>query len=103
MCPTISVVIPLYNRFERLKYAVNSVLAQTLPVSEVILVDDGSTDQTPELLPRHIAENSAWRERVRYFRQENQGPNVARNVGLANAKAEWLAFNDDDDLWLPQK
>ena len=100
---TISVVIPLYNRFDRLKYSVESVLAQTLPVSEVILVDDGSTDDTPKLLPRYIAENPAWRNRVRYFRQENQGPNVARNTGIAHANGEWLAFNDDDDLWLPQK
>jgi glycosyltransferase involved in cell wall biosynthesis len=103
MRPTISVVIALYNRFDRLKYSVESVLAQTLPVSEVILVDDGSTDDTPNLLPRYIAENAAWRERVLYVRQENQGPNVARNNGIAHAKGEWLAFNDDDDLWLPQK
>jgi glycosyltransferase involved in cell wall biosynthesis len=103
MHPTISVVIPLYNRFDRLKYAVESVLAQTLPVSEVILVDDGSTDDTPELLPRYIAENARWRERVIYVRQENQGPSVARKNGIAHAKGEWLAFNDDDDLWLPRK
>lgn len=103
MHPTISVVIPVYNRFDRLKYAVESVLYQTLPVSEVILVDDGSIDETPEVLPRYIAENAAWRERVRYFHQENQGPNVARNAGIAQAKGEWLAFNDNDDLWLPQK
>jgi glycosyltransferase involved in cell wall biosynthesis len=103
MSPTISVVIALYNRFDRLKYSVESVLAQTLPVCEVILVDDGSTDDTPKLLPRYISENAAWRERVLYLRQENQGPSVARNTGIAQAKGEWLAFNDDDDLWLPQK
>jgi glycosyltransferase involved in cell wall biosynthesis len=103
MRPTISVIIPVYNRFDLLKYAVESVLAQTLPVSEVVLVDDGSIDDTPQLLPRYIAENAAWRDRVRYFRQENQGPNVARNKGIVEAKGEWLAFNDNDDLWLPQK
>ena len=74
-----------------------------MPVSEVILVDDGSFDGTSELLPAYIAENPAWRERVRYFRQQNQGPNVARNTGINHAKGEWLAFNDNDDLWLPQK
>ncbi len=101
--PTVSVVIPVYNRFELLKYSVESVLAQTVPVSEVILVDDGSFDGTSELLPHFIAEKPAWRERVRYFHQENQGPGAARNLGLAQATGEWLAFNDNDDLWLPQK
>ncbi|MGD0046010.1 MAG: glycosyltransferase family A protein [Bryobacteraceae bacterium] len=103
MPPTVSVVMPVYNRFDRLKYAVESVLTQSLPVSEVILVDDGSLDGTSELLPQYIEENPAWRARVRYFHQENQGPNVARNTGIAYAKGEWLAFNDNDDLWLPQK
>ena len=103
MNPSVSVVIPVYNRFDRLRYSVESVLSQTLTVSEVILVDDGSFDGTSELLPAYIAENPAWRERVRYFHQQNQGPNVARNTGIEHAKGEWLAFNDNDDLWLPQK
>jgi len=103
MSPTISVVIPVYNRFELTKHAVESVLAQTLRVSEVILVDDGSIDGTSELLPRYIEENTAWRERVRYFHQENQGVSSARNSGIEQAKGEWLAFHDNDDLWLPQK
>jgi len=103
MPPSISVVIPVYNRFDCLKQSVESVLAQTLPVSEVILVDDGSIDATSELLPRYIAENPRWRDRVSYVHQENQGPNVARNTGIAHAKGEWIAFNDNDDLWLPQK
>jgi hypothetical protein len=103
MSPTISVVIPVYNRFELTKHAVESVLAQTLPVSEVILVDDGSFDGTSELLPAYIAGNPVWRERVLYFHQENQGASAARNLGIAQAKGEWLAFHDNDDLWLPQK
>jgi len=103
MNPTISVVIPVYNRFELLKRAVESVLAQTLPVSEVILVDDGSTDGTSDLLPRYVAENPAWRGRVRYFYQKNQGPSVASNNGVARVKGEWLALLANDDLWLPQK
>jgi len=101
--PSVSVVIPVYNRFELLKYSVGSVLAQTVPVAEVILVDDGSFDGTSELLLEYIAENPAWRERVRYFHQENQGAGAARNFGVTQAKGEWLAFNDNDDLWLPQK
>jgi glycosyltransferase involved in cell wall biosynthesis len=103
MKPSISVVIPVYNRFDLLKHSVESVLSQTLPVSEVILVDDGSFDGTSHLLPAYIDENSTWRERVRYFRQENQGPNVARNLGIELARGEWLAFNDNDDIWLPHK
>jgi len=103
MNPSVSVVIPVYNRFELLRYSVESVLRQTVPVSEVILVDDGSFDGTSELLPAYITENPTWRERVRYFHQQNQGPNVARNLGIEKAKGEWLAFNDNDDLWLPQK
>lgn len=101
--PTVSVIIPLYNRFNLLKNVVESVLAQSLPVSEVILIDDGSTDETPESFPRYIAENPRWRERVLYFRQENQGQSAANNNGIARAKGEWLAFNANDDLWLPQK
>jgi glycosyltransferase involved in cell wall biosynthesis len=103
MDPTISVVIPVYNRFNLLMNVVESVLAQTLPVSEIILVDDGSTDDTPERLPRYIADNARWRQKVVYFRQENQGQSAANNNGIAKAKGEWLAFNANDDLWLPQK
>ncbi len=103
MSPTISVIVTVYNRFELTKRAVESVLAQTVPVSEVILVDDGSFDGTSELLQQHIAENPAWHERVHYLHQENQGPGAARNHGIAQASCEWLAFLDNDDLWLPQK
>lgn len=103
MNPTISVVVTVYNRFELTKRAVESVLTQTLPASEIILIDDGSFDGTSELLTRYISENSTWRERVRYTHQENQGPGVARNKGILLAKSEWLAFIDNDDLWLPQK
>jgi glycosyltransferase involved in cell wall biosynthesis len=103
MNPSVSVVIPVYNRFELTKRSVESVMAQSVPVSEVILVDDGSIDGTSELLPRYIADNPAWRERVLYFHQESQGVSAARNLGIAQAKGEWLAFNDNDDLWLPQK
>ena len=103
MSPTISVIVTVYNRFELTKRAVESVLAQSLPVSEVLLMDDGSFDGTSELLSQYLAHNPAWRERVRYLHQENQGPGAARNNGIAEATGEWLAFIDNDDLWLPQK
>ena len=103
MSPTISVIVTVYNRFELTKRAVESVLAQTLPVSEVLLMDDGSFDGTSELLPEYLEGNPAWRERVHYSHQKNQGPGAARNNGIAKATGEWLAFIDNDDLWLPQK
>jgi glycosyltransferase involved in cell wall biosynthesis len=103
MNPSISVIVTVYNRFELTKRAVESVLGQTLPVSEVILLDDGSFDGTSELLQRHLAENARWHEVVRYVHQENQGPGAARDRGIAEAKGVWLAFIDNDDLWLPQK
>jgi glycosyltransferase involved in cell wall biosynthesis len=100
---SVSVIIPVHNRFELTRRCVESVLAQTVTVPEVILVDDGSSDGTSELLPRQIADNPAWRERVLYFYQRSQGVSAARNLGILRAKSEWLAFNDNDDLWLPQK
>jgi glycosyltransferase involved in cell wall biosynthesis len=103
MSPTVSVIVTVYNRFELTKRAVESVLAQTQPVSEIVLIDDGSFDGTSELLPQYLAQNPAWRERVRYVNQKNQGPGAARNNGIAQVTGEWLAFIDNDDLWLPQK
>jgi glycosyltransferase involved in cell wall biosynthesis len=103
MIPSVSVIMPVYGRFNLLKHAVESILAQTYPVSEIILIDDGSIDETPQVLPRYIAETPAWRERVRYFYQENQGLSVALNNGIARAKGEWLGFDASDDLWLPWK
>jgi glycosyltransferase involved in cell wall biosynthesis len=103
MKPSISVVIPVYNRFDLLTAVVDSILAQTLPVLEVILVDDGSIDNTPELLPRHVQETPSWRDRVQYIYQENQGQSAALNTGIARARGEWLAISSNDDLWLPQK
>lgn len=95
---SISVIIPTYNREGFIADAVRSVLAQTRPVSEVIVVDDGSTDGTKALFEAQFA-----RPEVRYVRQENAGPGAARNLGMSLAKGEWLAFLDSDDLWRPRK
>src|SRR5208283_4035089 len=103
MAPSVSVVIPAYNRFGFLKLAVESVLRQTVPVSEVIIIDDGSTDETPVMVPKLIAEDPAWRERVRYYSQANQGQCAAVNNGLEKATGEWVGLNAHDDLWLPWK
>lgn len=103
MTPTISVVIPLYNRPELIKNVVDSVLAQTLPADEVLLINDGSIDDVEGEVRKNIAESALWHKRVRLISQENQGQSAALNNGIAHAKGDWIAFNANDDLWLPQK
>jgi glycosyltransferase involved in cell wall biosynthesis len=93
--PTVSVVIPLYNKGKYIERALSSVLAQThLPI-EIIVVDDGSTDLGPE---RVIAFNNPI---ITLVKQDNRGPGAARNRGLAIAKGKYVAFLDADDEWLP--
>lgn len=99
--PTVSVVIPTWNRRRELAAAIESVLAQTLPVDEMIIVDDGSTDDTWDSLkamPQRIG-----RIGVRVVRQQNAGVSAARNAGIRLASGEFLAFLDDDDVWRPGK
>ena len=103
MGPGVSVVIPTYNREGLVINAIESILAQTSPADEIIVVDDGSTDDTPLMLERARKANPRLRQVLRYFRQENQGQSVARNKGLQEAKGEWVAFLDSDDVWLPEK
>jgi hypothetical protein len=100
---SVSVIIPSYNRSDVLRYSVESVLNQTHPVMEVIIVDDGSTDDTSDQVERQREQNPLWHDRVRYIHQSNQGQSVANNTGIANAKGDWLGFNANDDLWLPTK
>jgi glycosyltransferase involved in cell wall biosynthesis len=92
----ISVIIPSWNRAERLAAALDSVYAQSVPPLEIIVVDDGSTDHTRELLARHYPE-------VHYIFQQNQGVSQARNTGITAASGEWLALLDSDDRWEPCK
>ncbi len=94
-----SVVIPAYNRANTIERAINSVLHQTYQDFEVIVVDDGSKDNTAEIV-RDLASKD---HRIRYIHQENQGAQVARNRGIMEAQYEWIAFLDSDDEWLPKK
>jgi GT2 family glycosyltransferase len=87
-------VIPAFNRADYIGQAIESVSAQSLGVSELIVVDDGSTDQTAA-----IAESLG----ATVLRQENQGVSAARNVGIRSASSPWIAFLDSDDLWEPHK
>ena len=92
----VSVVIPTYERIATLSRAVDSVMAQTFSGFELIVVDDGSTDATDEMILRDYPT-------VRLHRQENTGVSSARNAGVALASGEWIAFLDSDDAWLPEK
>jgi glycosyltransferase involved in cell wall biosynthesis len=94
--PLISVVIPTYNSASFLPQSVESVLQQTYDNFEVIIVDDGSTDDTETvLLP--------YKEKIRYIKKANSGPSGARNLGIAEARGEFIAFQDADDIWVPEK
>ncbi|HMN78583.1 MAG TPA: glycosyltransferase family 2 protein [Burkholderiaceae bacterium] len=95
--PLVSVVIPTYNRSKLVRAAIDSVLAQTVRVDEVIVVDDGSTDDTARVLQQEYG------DRVRYIHQANSGVSRARNRGLAVARGRYLTLLDSDDEWLPEK
>ena len=95
MNPLVSVIIPVYNGARHLRAALESVFAQTYPSFEVILVDDGSVDDS-SIIAQSFPE-------VRYIHQTNQGVAAARNRGIEVARGEFLAFLDQDDLWTPDK
>ncbi|MCP5158256.1 MAG: glycosyltransferase [Gammaproteobacteria bacterium] len=94
--PLVSVIMPSYNTSRYIKEAIDSVLAQDYPNKELILIDDGSTDGTIDLV-------RSYRSQLKLITQANQGAAVARNAGLAAAQGEYIAFIDSDDCWLPGK
>lgn len=92
----VSVIIPAYNAARFIGAAIDSVFAQSYPAVELIVVDDGSTDQTAEVV-------GGYGDRVRYVYQQNARQAAARNRGLREARGELIAFLDADDVWLPEK
>ena len=91
----ISAIIPTYNRRSYIARAIESVLAQTVPVDEILVIDDGSTDGTAEFL------DERYGAQVHVIRQANTGVSGARRRGVQQAKGDWIAFLDSDDEWLP--
>jgi glycosyltransferase involved in cell wall biosynthesis len=94
--PKVSAVIPTYNYAQFVREAIESALAQSWSNMEVVVVDDGSTDDTAQRL-------AEYGDRIRTIRQENRGLSAARNTGIREASGEYIAFLDSDDVWLPEK
>lgn len=98
--PLISVIIPTYNRAKLLERSIGSVLKQTFHDFELIIVDDASTDETEAVVSKYMQEDS----RIKYLKQQiNAGGSIARNAGIEMAKGQYIAFQDSDDEWLPNK
>ena len=94
--PTVTCIVPVFNGERYLREALDSIVAQSHQTLDVLLVDDGSTDAS-------AAVAKSYGDRIRYFFQPNAGPAAARNVGLAAAQGEFVAFLDADDRWHPEK
>src|SRR5678816_1429776 len=93
--PKVSVITPVYNGQSYIDTAINGLLSQTLQDWELIVVDDGSTDSTPQILEKFTD------QRIRIIKQQNGGEARARNVGLHNVTGEYVAFLDADDFYFP--
>lgn len=94
---TISVIIPVFNGAKFIVEAIDSVLSQTFPADEIIIIDDGSTDESAQII------NSHYGDKVKYIYQENKGVSQARNHGIKLAQGKYIAFLDQDDMYLPNK
>ena len=96
----VSVIIPVYNSEKYVEKAICSVIRQAYGNIEIIVIDDGSTDRSSEIIKKLISQNSF----IRYYQMEkNSGVAIARNTGIALAKGRYIAFLDSDDMWVPGK
>ena len=92
----ISVVIPTFNRRDLLKRAINSVINQTIKPNEIIVIDNGSTDQTYQMVSSLFPD-------INFLTETKRGVSAARNKGITQSKSKWIAFLDSDDVWKPKK
>tara|TARA_B100000029_G_scaffold516721_1_gene633252 strand:+ start:9897 stop:10688 length:792 start_codon:yes stop_codon:yes gene_type:complete len=92
----VSVIIPTLNRVDTLRRALDSVISQTYKAHSIVVIDDGSTDGTSDMINKYYPQ-------IIFIRQDNQGVSAARNTGINSIDAEWIAFLDSDDEWLPRK
>jgi len=98
--PKVTVIIPTHNRAKILQRTIESVLYQTYQNFELIIVDDGSTDETKQFVSKYVAKSEG---KIRYIYQDHKNVSYARNLGIKNAHGQYIAFLDSDDIWLPQK
>jgi glycosyltransferase involved in cell wall biosynthesis len=98
--PRIDVIVPAYNAARFIPAALESVIAQTFGDWRILLVDDGSTDDTISVVAPFV---NRLGEKIRYIRQSNAGPSAARNNAIRNSSAEFLALLDADDVWVPER
>jgi glycosyltransferase involved in cell wall biosynthesis len=101
--PKVSVIIPVYNAEKYIKDAIDSVLNQTYKDLEIVVVDDGSTDKTKEIVEIQRRKVVRVHVDIEYIYQMNKGPGAARNTGIKAATGEYIAFLDSDDMWMPEK
>lgn len=100
MEPLVSIITPSYNSKDFIRETIESVLNQTYKNWEMLIVDDCSTDSSPEIIKKYIQKDS----RIKYFKNEkNSGPAVSRNLGLDNSRGKYIAFLDSDDIWIDKK
>jgi len=98
--PKVSIVVPAHNAHATISKTLHSLVKQTYQDFEIIIIDDGSTDDSAKIIKRWVKKDA---EKFKYFWQINQGPAAARNKGLKEAKGEFVAWIDADDLWLPER
>jgi len=99
--PKISIIIPCYNSEQFIDRTIKSVLCQTFSDWELLLIDDHSTDKTKDILEKYAKNDT--RIKILQTKENSGGPALPKNIGIENAKGEYIAFLDHDDEWLPEK